>query len=174
MKESNNISIDSVERSKSKKQKWRPYHRDREEFKNLHSSKLTDDELKILKYLFDRRTDIEREKSELETEMKRLNFTVKNMDIFLLRMQNGLITGYSLLKWRARAIDQAEIERDKIRRDIWKVEERIQKKEKEIDKLNISINKEIQELCGDPESASKHKAETVENIKSLFEWTNSL
>lgn len=174
MKESNNIGIDSVERSKSKKQKWRPYHRDQEKFYELHPPKSTD-EWKRLKSLFDKRTGIEREKSNLETEMKRLNHTLKNMDIFLLRMQNGLITGYALLKWRARAIDQAKSEHADVRRDIWKVEGRIQAKEKEIDKLNKSINNEIQKLCGDeisPELASKQKsrkAETAEHIKSLFE-----
>lgn len=180
MKKSNNIGINSVERSEPQKQKWRPYHRDQEKFYELHPPKSTD-EWKILKYLFDRRTNIEREKSELETKMKNLERQFDDSFRHLHRMKKGPPISYFLIHWWiSDAIHETERDLSYLKIELKATEKKIQAKEKEIDELNILINERIQELCGDKissESASEQesrKAETVENIKSLFEWTNSL
>ncbi len=178
MKESNNIGIDSVERSEPQKQKWRPYHRDQEKFYELHPSKPTD-EWKILKYLFDRRTDIEREKSDLERKMKNLERQFNDSFRHLHRMKAGPMAYYLLNWWISDAIHETERDLSFVEIELKATKKKIQAKEKEIDKLNISINEEIQELCGDeispelPSRQESRKAGTVEHIKSLFEQANN-
>ena len=76
------------------------------------------------------------------------------------------------------SIRETEKDLNYVQIEFKRIKKNIQNKEKEIDELNISINKQIQEIYGDeiipvqvPKQSSR-KAETTQHIKSLFEQTN--